>query len=141
MSLSRSRAKEKEYNLWHDWHVNLLGNFEHVKNDKSGQLVNKDGSRVIYGSSFTIHGMTDVKDEVSFLGTKQNKTKRETIIYPLLSRKITKFLRSTSPTKYLQMKSGLPRSLIRHIGSNLVSKARLRSKSTSESQLNIVRIL
>ena len=73
MSLSRSRAKEKEYNLWHDWHVNLLGNFEHVKNDKSGQLVNKDGSRVIYGSSFTIHGMTDVKDEVSFLGTKQDE--------------------------------------------------------------------
>ena len=73
MSLFRSRAKEKEYNLWHDWHVNLLGDFEHVKNDGSGQLVNKDGSRVIYGSSFTIHGMTDVKDEVSFLGTKQDE--------------------------------------------------------------------
>jgi len=73
MSLFRSRAKEKDYNLWHDWHVSLLGNFEHVENDDSGQLINKDGSRVIYGSSFVIQELTDVKNEVSFLETKQDK--------------------------------------------------------------------
>lgn len=72
MGLFFKRDKVKEYNLWHDWHVNLLGKYDHINNGGSGQLCNEDASRVIYGSVFVLEGVQDIKDEINYIGIKQD---------------------------------------------------------------------
>ena len=67
MSLFQKHNQPKEYVLWRDWRVTLDGKYEQIDSDDSCQLINKDGSRVIYGSSFVINGPKDVKDELHYL--------------------------------------------------------------------------
>ena len=64
--------RKKEYTLWHDWHVNLKGKYECIDNGDSAQLCNEDGSRVIYGSSFVITGVDNVRNETEYLGIKDD---------------------------------------------------------------------
>jgi hypothetical protein len=74
MNLFFKRDRMKEYNLWHDWHVTLSGKYEHVNNGDSGQLINEDASRVIYGSVFVLEGVENVKDEIDYIGIKQDES-------------------------------------------------------------------
>lgn len=64
--------RKKEYALWHDWYVRLETEYERIDNGDSVQLCNEDGSRVIYGSSFVVGGVDNVKDEVHYMDMKNN---------------------------------------------------------------------
>lgn len=75
MNLFHRTSKPKEHFLRHDWLITLAGRYSYIDNGNSTQMVNKEQSRVIYGSIFRLldpeDNVKEVEDEFQYLEMKE----------------------------------------------------------------------